>query len=247
MTDALTIITDAYREGNLIGIGVEPTELEQAQGLRLLQNVVSSVFGYEVGEKLHDWPVGSTGVVDGLGSWNENIWTRPVSSVRIVANNATPQTLFLPAHPDDGARIGFVDVGEQVSTYPITLNANGRRIEGLDLLVIDTDNYSAEWFYRADLGEWVRREILAIDSEIPFPSEFDDAFTTMLAMRLNPRYGRAMQGESGAWMERSISRLRSRYRQTVVTAADLPVLVMSTQAYNPYLNAPNGGRFGWMN
>lgn len=248
MTSTLDIITDAYREGNLIGIGVTPTTPEQAQAITRLNAVVSNVFGYDVGEKLVDWPVGTVGNESGdLRSWTPYRWTRPQAGVRLVVNVLGPQELILPAVVNDGARLGFVDVGGTIGGYPITINANGRLIEGTADVVLDTDGEVREWFYRADLGNWVKINQLDLDGDMPFPPEFDDVFVTLLAMRLNPRYGRAMMADSAGWLQQSIGRFKSRYAQTVVTPADLPTLVMSRQAYNPYRDQVGARtRYGWM-
>lgn len=249
MTDTLDIITDAYREGNLIGIGVTPTEPEQAQAITRLNAVVSNVFGNDVGEKLIDWPVGTViGSESGVNSsWTAYRWTRPQAGARLIVNVGGAQILYLPAVVNDGARLGFVDVGGNIGGNPITINANGRLIESAAAVTLSTDNEIREWFYRADLGNWVRISQLALDDAMPFPPEFDDAFVTLLAMRLNPRYGRAMVADSSGWLQQSVRRFKARYAQTVVTPADLPVLVMSRQSYNPYRDQVGARtRYGWM-
>lgn len=249
MTSTLDIITDAYREGNLIGIGVTPTTPEQAQAITRLNAVVSNVFGYDVGEKLIDWPVGlAVGADSGdLRSWTAYRWSRPQAGVRLVVNVGGAQELFLPSVVNDGARLGFVDVGGTIGGNPITLNANGRLIEGAGEITLDTDGEVREWFYRADLGDWVKISQLTLGGDMPFPPEFDDVFVTLLAMRLNPRYGRSMAAETGGWLQQSVGRFKARYAQTVVTPADLPVLVMSRQSYNPYRDQVGARtRYGWM-
>jgi hypothetical protein len=249
MTDTLDIITDAYREGNLIGIGVVPTAAEQAQAITRLNAVVSNVFGNDVGEKLFDWPVGTVvGADSGYNrSWTAYRWTRPQAGARLLVNVGGAQILYLPAAVNDGARLAFVDVGNNISGNPITINANGRLIEDAFEITLDDDGETRQWFYRADLGDWVRIDSLTLDGAMPFPPEFDDVFVTLLAMRLNPRYGRAMMADSGGWMQQCISRFKARYAQTVVTPADLPVLVMSRQSYNPYRDQVGSRtRYGWM-
>lgn len=249
MTSTLDIITDAYREGNLIGIGVTPTTPEQAQAITRLNAVVSNVFGNDVGEKLFDWPVGSViGSESGTStSWTAYRWTRPQEGARLVVNVGGAQLLYLPAVVNDGARLGFVDVGQNIGGNPITINANGRLIEGAAEVTLDTDGETREWFYRADLGDWVKISDLTLGGDMPFPKEFDDVFVTLLAMRLNPRYGRAMMPDSSGWLQQSIARFKARYAQRVVTPADLPVLVMSRQAYNPYRDQVGARtRYGWM-
>jgi len=245
MTVASAIGFQALRESNIIGISATPTAPQAAEALSRLNNLVSSSLGWEVGEPLQDWPVGLVGVVPwGFECWTQWRWSRPTSNVRLVVNHNEAETVTLPARPDDGARLSLIDVGQNLATYPITLDADGRRIEGDTTLVLNTDGESRSWLYRADLGDWIRVDTLLADSELPFPPEFDDAFITMLALRLNPRYGRVIAQETVAAMERSIAQLRARYSQTVVTPADIGVRRPTVQVYNANLYWPY--RHGWM-
>lgn len=252
MTATLEIITDAYRESNLISIGVALDENQKAEGLRRLNAVISSALGFEIGEELVDWQVGTTNIsAQGVGNdqfgqfntYSEGIWTRPVENSRLLLNAQSPQTLFLPTKPNDGARMQAIDQLGTLATYPVTLDANGQRIEGAPTLVLNTNDLNKIWFYRADLGNWVPVATLLIDDEMPFPPEFDDSFVTTLAMRINPRYGRAISQETAAWLQRSMAKLKARYKQRRVTPADIGVLNLTRPGYNRY---GYYGRRGWM-
>ena len=251
MTIASAIIFSALRESNLIGVNSTPTTGQSNEALSRLNAIVASVFGYEVGEKLEDWPVGAVGVTTcGPTFWSALRWRRPHSNVRLVVNHDEAETITLPAYPDDGVRLALIDVGQNLATYPITLDADGRRIEDATTLTLNTNGESRAWLYRADLGNWIRIDSLTADSELPIPPEYDDAFITMLAMRLNPRYGRQITQETATAMERSMNQLRARYAQRVVTPADIGVLRPTAQVYNanlywPYRNT--GWGWGWMN
>lgn len=245
MTTTLEIITDAYRESNLIGIGVAPDANQQTEGLRRLNAVISSALGFEIGEDLVDWQVGTTNISASNGGlcYSESIWTRPVTNSRLLLNAEQPQTLFLPTRPNDGARMAAIDQLGNLSVHPVTLDANGQNIEGSPSIVLNTDGINKVWFYRADLGNWVPVATLEIDDDMPFPPEFDDSFVTLLAMRLNPRYGRALSQESAAWMTRSLGKLRGRYRQKKVVPADPGVTNMTRTGFG---FGYGGGRNGWM-
>jgi len=246
MTVASVIITAALRESNLIGVNSTPTTPQVNEALARLNTLVSSTLGFEVGEQLQDWPVGNVDVVPcGLTYWTELRWRRPHTNVRLVVHHDEAETVTLPAYPDDGARLAIIDVGRNLSTYPLTLDADGRRIEDATSLVLDTDGEARSWLYRAELGNWIRVDSLTVDSELPFPAEFDDAFITMLALRLNPRYGRAIAQETLVAMERAISLLRARYSQQVVTPADIGVLRPTTQVYNTRFYWPYRGWGNW--
>lgn len=241
MTTALEIITDAYRESNITGIGVVPNSAQQDEGLRRLNAVISGALGFEIGEQLQDWQVGTVGLADG-DCLSEQVWTRPIANVRLLLRAATPQTIFLPANPSDGARVSVVDVLGGLSGYPVTLDANGRSIEDAPTITLNEDALKRVWFYRADLGQWARISTLLIGSDMPFPAEHDDVFITLLAMRLNPRYGRALTAETNSWMERSLRALRARYKQKVIVGADPAVLSLTRTG--PYYSG--GPRIGWM-
>jgi hypothetical protein len=227
MATALEIITDAYRESNITAIGVTPNEAQQTEGLRRLNAVVSSALGFEIGEGLQDWMVGNTNIETDAAVHNENVWVRPPANSRLLINAGSAQTLYLPVNPSDGARMSVVDILGTLATYPVTLNGNGRNIEGADDVVLNTDDLNRTWFYRADLGDWKRVSQLGLADPMPFPAEHDDAFVTLLAMRLNPRYGRAISVETASWMERSLRSLRARYKQKVIVAAPIGVRYMS--------------------
>lgn len=242
MTIASTIIVAALRESNLIGVNSTPTTAQSTEALARLNTIVSSTFGFEVGEPLQDWPIGIVGVDPcRLPYWTALRWRRPCSNVRLVVHHDEAETAILPACPDDGARLSLIDVGQNLATYPLTLDPDGRRIEGSTSLVLNTNGESRSWLYRADQGNWIRIDSLTADSELPTPAEFDDAFITMLAMRLNPRYGRTIAQETVAAMERAVSQLRARYSQRVVTPADIGVLRPTVQVYNANLYWPYRG------
>lgn len=250
MTTTLEIITSAYRESNLIAIGTAPTAPQQAEALKRLNALVSSVYGYEVGDPLVDWPVGVAGVVDDVGEWDSNAWTYPAANARLIANHDSATTVYLPPAPDDGARVAVIDPAGRLSSAPITLDGNGRTVEGSPSVTVSVDGTERTWLYRADKGNWTRLSELTGDvgEEFPFPSEFDDYFITKLAMRLNPRYGRSMSGESVAEMDRVLEKLRARYRQRRLVMGE-PGPASLTRGYGGgYSPAStiNRNRGGWM-
>lgn len=252
MTVVSDIITDAYRESNLIGLGVTPNDTEAADGLRRLQAVVSGIMGFDVGEPLNDWPIGLDNVdiePAFYNTWNQAIWSRPLQNSRLLFDSQNAQTIYFPQQPSDGARMAAIDVAGNLATYPATLEGNGRLIDGELSATLDTDGATGIWFYRADMAQWVTVAPITADGVFPFPSEFDDAFVTMLAMRLNPRYGRAMAAESTAILTDRLGNLRARYRQKQTRPADIGVLNLSVQVYNTWSNrgrVPWFGRTGWM-
>lgn len=244
MTMTPDIITDAYRESNLLPIGASPTVPQAEEGLRRLNTIVSGVYGFEVGEPLEDWPIGLEGIIDEV-CWEQAQWQYPPSNVRLIAASSTPQTVYINPNPADGALVGIIDPMNRLAAAPITLSANGRAIEnnGTGSVLLDTDGMVRIWIYRAERGQWLRLSELTgdVNEEFPFPREFDDFFITRLAMRLNPRYGRQMADASAAELLDVRNKLQARYRQLTTVYGD-PGAAILTSGFGPYLWGPNGDR-----
>ena len=235
MTTVSQIITDAYRESNLIAISEIPNAAQEAEALRFLDRGVKSVFGYEVGENLIPFPLGRNNIqaptaypiYDNLPSGE---WFTPVNT-RFILN--LTQAVSVPLHPSpgDGTRDAVVDASDNLSTYNVTLQGNGRTIEGSSTLTLNTDGLNREWFYRQDLGEWKQLTDLSLADEFPFPSQFDDMFIVMLAMRLNPRNNIQADQQTFIAYTRSRKQFRARYKQTTEVESEAALLHLSRQTY----------------
>lgn len=246
MTTASEIITDAYRQSNLLALGEAPTDAQQVEALRFLNRLLSSVFGNEAGDPLQSFPIGRVGIdrPSGYPWWNttpDNNWWVP-KDTRVVLNLDQPVELWLHPAPDDGTRFAAVDVQGNLSTYPVTLYGNGSLIQGATSIVLNEDGTDKEWFYRADLGNWLLYSPLELDTVFPFPIDFDDFFITLLAMRLNPAYGTAMDPQSMEIYRRSAKQLRARYKQTIPIRSELGLLRMPKTAYD----RDNWGNSYWL-
>jgi hypothetical protein len=138
----------------------------------------------------------------------------------------------LTPSPEDGCRFAVIDRAGNFETYPITIHGNGRNIEEASSVSLATNNLTREWFYRADLGNWVRVTDLTVNDESPFPEEFDDLLVIMLAFRLNPRYGAETRGETAEALNRARRQFRARYRQkTEVDVEDALIRGLSNHRY----------------
>lgn len=202
MTTLRQIIIDAMRESGTIAVGMTPDGEEHVEALRRLQTIISNLFGHELGE-----PLQSVNHED-IRDYDEV----PVN-LRLVFNNEGGQTILLKKNPRDGARLGVIDNAGNFATYNTVVKGNGRKIELADLITLNTNLVNREWFYRADLGNWARVTDLTASSENPFPKEFDDFLVTLLALRLNPRYGIETKQETVDVVRRMRSQFRARYRQ----------------------------------
>lgn len=234
MTVISSIIADAYREGNLIAIGRDPTDAQVTEGLRLLNQLFSAVFGDEAGEALRDWPLGTYGQQTPDTSLTVQQRAHPNINRRLLALNEEAVTVYLTPGPQDGSRMGISDPFGRLATYPVTLDANGRTIEGASSLVVNTAGTFKEWFYRADLGDWVAISSKIATDEMPFPSDFDSFFITYLALRINPRYGRSMNEQSAMIYKSERQKFISRYLQSQPLEIDDSISwpFMSRQSYN---------------
>jgi len=214
MTTIAQIITDAYRETNLIARGSTETVEEQAEGLRLLDRYIQSLFGNEAGDNLQEMLYGLNNVDP--GTYNnefENFiqsWFVP-TGFRLKLNLTQPVTLRLDPQPEDGSMFGLVDASNNLSTNSVTIEGNGSLIGNQTSVTINTDGAHEVWFYRADRGKWMRVTNPDLTDESPFPREFDDLLIIGLAMRLDPRNGAGISDMSMLRYQNVLKKFRARY------------------------------------
>lgn len=217
MTAVLTIIKNALRETNLIPLGVEPSEDQKQEAFDRLSVIVKGVLGNEMGDNLNPLPLGQEGIESpgGYPWWTNflpaNVFVR--SNTRIMLNLTDAGYVYFDPAPHDGARMGVVDCSDNLDICPLTIYGNGRKIDADFDLVLDTPGVIREWVYREDIGTWVSVTPLAIDGEMPWPSEFDDMFIIMLALRLNPRYGQVIHPASMETLREVRKKFTARYSQ----------------------------------
>lgn len=251
MTLISSLITDAYREGNILPLRKVPDANQVAEALRLYNQNILSIYGGEAGESLSDWPLGSfnadePGFTDPRAPYSIQ---RPSINQRLLATNTAALTVYLTPYPQDGARMGIVDPFSRLAAFPVTLDANGRTIEGGATKVLNVNATFQEWFYRADKGDWVKLTTLADTDQNPFPDEFDIFFYIGLAMRLNPRYGREMDPQTAAVFKSVRSQFIARYLQSLPLEMDdsLSWPFMSRQGYDQQRAFSSNSAFnrGW--
>lgn len=240
MTTMRAIIKGGLRESNLITINADPNAAQLTEGQDKLNAIIAGIFGFKAGVQLREWPVGTDGVSDVTSNWTRADWSLPPQNVRLMVTSTDPETIVLPAYPDNGARIGLLDLTGSMSTHGVTLDPNGRRIEDATSATVIIDSVNYEWMYRSDLGNWVRLQVLGLDDELPFPIQFDPFFETVLAMRLNPRYGRATREETALFLKDTLAMLRATYRQRRKVRAPDAVLRMSDTGRSNIVNDDEG-------
>lgn len=247
MTLVSSIIADAYRENNLVAVGKDPSTGQQTEALRLLLAVVKAAIGGEAGEYLKDWPLGDYGRQDRdqLGRTTTQIANPPINA-RLLHTAAAAITVYFPAMPSDGSRMAILDPYSRLAALNVTLDGNGRTIEAAATATLSTNGLSREWFYRADLGNWVRVSDFDADDEMPFPADFDMMWVILLAARLSPRYGRSLTNESALILKQQRTAFLARYAQSedLQVRPDLSLPHLSRQSYGGFRDADDATLYG---
>jgi hypothetical protein len=244
-------IARAYREAAIKPIGTIPTVDEYNEGLDRLNGFLFSLFSAEIGEKLsdvqvphnqrattesaNDFNVGYPANVDRFNqpyspgtSQEPQVFNIPGNS-RIIWKGTTATTVYLPEYPNDGARVGFADVG---STTALTIHANGRLIEGAASKTVASATEPSEWFYRADRGEWIALIDLQLTDTLPLPKGFDRLLICGTAIALtgldeiNPTAG------TMTTFNRLLKLCKQRYSQHVVTSGGGEYLPEAIQSFD---------------
>lgn len=232
-------ITRAYREANILPLGATPSTDEMSEGLYRLNALWRSLKSGDIGQELAQWNtptiqrtasqnadylnLGFPGMLGGtngqprLGKENPQsgpsynvAFYPPQNSLMLCQITQDGQIISLNQFPDDGAQMGYHD---NQSTVSVEINANGRLIEGQVSITKNPGADPCEWFYRADLGEWILQTDLAEDDDLPLPSAFDDLFVTGLAIRLCGLDQVAPQPATQQAFAAILKRARARYRQ----------------------------------
>jgi len=226
-------IRRAYREANINVIGDAPSDDQNDEALGILNDFWRTVLGHEFGENLSEWPIPGSGCIpENLVSSNQGLtwYLQLVSNVRVIfALTGQPTTVKFPLNPKPGARISTVDMNS--TSTDLTLDGNGRMIEGQTTLVDDVTNLTGKsWFYRDDLASWELIADMTIDGSLPLPNDFNDLFITYTALRLcgpNSVEPPPMTAEA---YKNVLGRARARYRQEVPTAVADPRVNQSLQS-----------------
>jgi len=229
-----SIIQDAFRESNIIPLGVSPNANQVTEALRLLNALFASVLGGDAGENLQDWPLGGYGREYSSDVPSTYELAHPNINSRLVVSNTAAMTVYLPARPQAGSRIAIIDPLLRLATVPVTLDGNGRTVGTVASLLLNVDGTSREWMYRDDLGDWAQISALTETDEMPYPTDFDIFFTTLLALRLDPRYGRSMDPLTLQFFKSERQAFVARYLQSarLQLLDDVSWPFMSTQGYN---------------
>lgn len=262
MSTVQALITRAYRELNVTSIGVTPTAAQLQEGLDRMNDLMRIIFGSEMGELLQDWnvpaiqrtapvaanfpqlpyPIGADANFMSIplsGGSGTLFYPYPPKNSRIVFADAQNTTVWFPEAPDDGSRMGLILGGTAPAGVAVTLDGNGRSINGAKTQTYTTPFATGyRWIYRADLGDWRPVGDVALADEMPFPEDMDDYFVTRLAIRLAPANDKTVSSETATAFKDAKRIFEARYKQAGTTtfgANDIP------RGYESFA----GGRYGW--
>lgn len=217
MTTAEDIISSAFRESQLLDLGVAPSDNEEAEALKLLRGVVSRRIRPPV---LTIWLGDVSSIREQRGPTLRNFTPfvdRLAAPQDVYLNCIMDQayTLKLPPSPGDGSRFVVIDVGQNFGTYNLTLEGNGNLIDGGTSYTLSDSGQGVSLMFRRDIAQWIIiPATLQASNNIPFPEEFDALFSIELALRLNPRYGATMDEITVEVYKDVKSRFVSRYMST---------------------------------
>lgn len=230
MATARKLIYDGLREGNIIpaNAALSATDVQNAELLPLLNGYVNELLGEVIGEEPRDWSAPPQVAAEFTPYWNNdparlNVEQRPAQSgtdgyrypppnSRLIIAAAAADTIYLPPAPNDGALMQIVDLN---STAVVTLHANGRFINDAASLDLDpvSSYHGATFMYRADKGSWYQLTAMAIDTESPLPTPFDDLLSIGLYFRAASRFGSTPAPVTINAYKTKLAKLKKRYRQ----------------------------------
>ena len=248
----------AYREAAIKTINSPAfTTAELTEGLARLNGFLASLFGAEIGRLATDvqvpvfqrtatnpnadfhqgFPGNLTNTDQPVGAMEqraESEYIVPPNS-RILWRNPTDLTVFLPQYPTDGAQIEAVNTG---GAGTLTLDGNGRLVEGANTLVLAPGFAPKRLFYRADLGNWIPLAPLTLTSETPLPPEFDDLLVSGTAIRLTGLDEIEPTAGTMFIFNRLMKRCKERYTQRQSVSPGGQYIPNSLQSYDM-------GYIGW--
>ena len=193
MSSVQYLIQAAYREGNLVPVGQQPTAAEQNEAVDAVNRTITNMLALERSANFYDFM--AVAAVTGTVALTKH--------TRIV--------LLFPAPADDGARMALIP--GVIATGTLTLSGNGFTIGGAATKSSVGPAVASLWFFRADIGDWRLVKPLALADDFLFPPEFDDFFATVIAARLAPRYGKTVTVETQAVIQAGIAAFAARYFQ----------------------------------
>jgi hypothetical protein len=190
-------------------------------------------------------------LTDALEAFNtmQRAWFGTIIGPRLTAQSATGSsaqaenggeymipgaafTLTAPAGPRAGARFGAVDATLDFATHNLTVDPNGRLIEGAAAnLVISANGDNRRWWFRGDVGGWVREADYTDPSDaISFPDSLIAYMPYMLAVVLASEFNTELRADVLAGNAEGREAFARAYGRRGRNSLDAPIGVGSFQA-----------------
>jgi len=171
------VITRALQMHGQIAQGVSPDAGLAGDMLVALNTIKRAMFGTLIGPRLS--PIGLSGTSGQAENGGE---------YQIPGGAAF--TLTAPLNPRSGARFAVVDAGLSWGSFPLTVNPNGRLINGAAAnITIGVSGQNTRWWFRGDTGAWIAEaDFASLTSTIEFPDVLIAYLPSMLAVAIAPDF-----------------------------------------------------------
>jgi hypothetical protein len=182
--NVLQVIERAFRIHGTLAAQASPTAADAAMGLTAFNALKRSWFGTLIGPRLG--PIscsGTSGQAENGGEYQ--------------IPGGAAFTLTAPLNPKSGARFGVVDAGLAWTTYPLTVQPNGRLMNGAAVnTTIATAGQNTRWWFRGDTANWTpEADFASLTAAIEFPDPVIAYMPYMLAVSIAAELGADVRQE----------------------------------------------------
>jgi hypothetical protein len=182
--NVLQVIERAFRIHGTLAAQASPTAADAAMGLVAFNALKRSWFGTLIGPRLGPLSLSVTpGQAENGGEYQ--------------IPGGAAFTVTAPLNPKSGARFGVVDAALAWTTYPLTVQPNGRLMQGSAAnTTISTAGQNTRWWFRGDTGNWiVEADFATLTSAIEFPDPVIAYMPYMLAVAIAAELGADVRQE----------------------------------------------------
>jgi hypothetical protein len=207
--------------------------------------------GTKPAKTLADWPLGTFGneTPNYVFPYTDYAVTHPTINRRLIANATVAKTIYLTPYPQDGSRMGIADPFGRLAAFPVTLDANGRTIAGPPRLCSTRTGSSGNGSIARILGSGCSLPKNSRLTKIRSRSISTISSSSLLSLRLNPRYGRSMDDQTALIFKSDRKRFVARYLQSQPLEIDDGISwpFMSSQSYDQQRAFSSNSAFnrGW--
>lgn len=193
------IIDRAYSRLGVLSEGRALSPLEKATALDAFNDMLDSLPDEGVGAFVGTQRVSGATTVTAPGI------------LQVIASAA--MTITLPKEPKDGFRVKIVDAGNNFATNNLTIARNGWLIAGAAAdVTLSTNGQSKEYFFRADLGDWVAVTSPLTGTDTPhYSGRHTAGLAAMLAFRLADDSASAVSPQLSYSAQSGLTRLQAQY------------------------------------